>query len=129
MKANGSIDGSIIGKKSIFIKEENLTIFISPDKRVNRLVQENPMLYKIFIDKDKEIGNQIRVEESDFSEVVEINCFTKQDLLLPFVDKSLPYVSKWLYVDDIDEFIFEGERYKIFFDYKLYCCPTKSFRF
>ncbi len=94
------------------------TIFIERDKRVNKLVEKNPLLYKIFIDKSNDVGNQIIVEESDFSEVIAINCFTKSDLKLPYINRNLPYTGKWYSVNEVDEFNFNHNTYKLFYDYQ-----------
>jgi hypothetical protein len=71
------------------------TIFIHPNKRKNRVMRDKPLEYRFMI-----LDNQFGVEEKDYTEVIKINCFTKDDMNLPYIDKSKPYYAEWKIVFD-----------------------------
>lgn len=91
-------------------------IYIHPSLRVNRQIKDKPQEYRFYIDKD---NKTIKSEESDFLETISINCFTKEDLKLPYIDKSLSYLSRWCYVDEDNIFKFCCFKFKINLKYKF----------
>lgn len=107
------------------------TIFIHPDKRKNYYYKEKPLGYNFYFHNQlgcEDVGKW-KVEFFDFQNEVNVNVFTKEDLKLPYINPSLPYCSKWCYVDNDGAFDFYCFNYKIHkykFDKILVLCQKQQ---
>lgn len=96
------------------------TIFIESKNRTNRLIQENPCVHNFYFNNklDCDDVGLWQYESSDYTINIDINCFTKSDLKLPYIDKKLSYFFKWCYIDNDNKFKFCIMDCKLNFNYK-----------
>lgn len=90
------------------------TIRIPKEKRVNREIKENPMLHT-FILKDGEW----EYEAGEYAVKIEINCFTEEDMNLPYVNTELPYYMVWCLVDEDNFFRFKSDNLSFDLKFKI----------
>lgn len=91
------------------------TIYIPIVDRINKIIRDSPMKHLFYFHNEichEEVGKW-KYEGKEFDVKIDTNCFTKEDQQLPYINKVLPYLSNWCYVDNNNEFNFCCFKFKI----------------
>lgn len=89
------------------------TIRIPKHKRKNYKDYDKPLI------NTWDIYDNFKYTADDFQQKIDVNCFTKEDMNLPYIDVDKDYIAEWCILDNDNNFLFKGDEYNIYGKYKF----------